>query len=96
MPITHATIDDRLLRLVACGVAKIDRDPGLLEQVRAAVARQPNLSIRAEWSALLELPWSTLRDRLLDPSDAGQALRQNAPLGSLLTPAERMAIFRAS
>jgi len=95
MPLTHATIDDRLHRLVAACVAKIDADASLLHRVRAAAERQPNPRIRAEWEALLALPWPELRARLLEESDRGQSLRQNAPLGGLLSPAERMAIFRA-
>ena len=96
MSVTHATIDERLLRLVARCVVKIDADGRLLERVRAAVQRQPDARIRAEWEVLLAQSWPALRERLLEQSERGESLRQNAPLGGVLTPAERMVIFRAS
>jgi len=94
--ITHAQIDRRLLRLVHACVKKIDRNPGLLDRVAGSVTRIPNPQIRSQWTSLLRLPWSELRVRLLDGSEWGSELRQNAPFGGILTNAERRRIFQES
>lgn len=91
--VTHADIDRRLLRLVTACVAKLDRDPALLLRVTRSAARIPNPQLRAEWAELLGRPWSEVRGRLLEDTESGAQLRQSAPLGGLLTNAERHRIF---
>lgn len=92
--ITHAQIDRRLLRMVSLCVAKIDARPPLLLQVVQNANRIADPRIRAQWRDLLELPWPALRDRLLADDEPGAQLRQNAPLGGLLSNAERFAVFQ--
>lgn len=93
-PVTHSTIDDRLLRLVLACLLKVDANHALLSRAHAAVQRQPNPCIRTEWKSLLALPWPELSALLLETSDRGQRLRQDAPFGGLLSPEERMTVFR--
>ncbi len=93
--LTHEEIDDRLHRMVALCVAKIDRDMQLLGKVEANVRRVSDPRLRAEWESLLNLPWAQLREKLLAAGEAGNQLRQNAPLGGLLSNAERSRFFVA-
>jgi hypothetical protein len=92
--ITHQQIDARLLGMVRRCVEKIDADRMLLAQVAANVGRIADPRIRSDWLRLLELPWPELRERLLAATEAGSQLRQNAPLGGLLTNAERLKFFQ--
>ena len=92
--LTHQAIDARLLRMVERCVEKIDTDPTLLGRMHCTLARYSDERIRSEWETLLALPWPVLRARLLDPSPEGDRLRQDAPLGGLLTPRERLPFFR--
>lgn len=92
--LTHRDIDRRLLALVILCVRKIDADPSLWTgRVAAAVRRLPNARLRGQWEELLGREWSEVRGHLLEEGDAGDALRQSAPLGGLLTNAERRACF---
>jgi hypothetical protein len=94
MKATHRTIDARLLRLTQAVVAQIDRDPSLRQRMAGNVSRWSDARLRERWHTLLSLPWPDLRMRLLAETDEGAALRQDAPLGGLLAPAERMRIMR--
>lgn len=94
MPSAHEIIDARLYELVAASIRKIDADPSLGRHLRANVGRWPNERLRAQWSELLDLPWAGLKSRLLARSEGGAALRQDAPLAGVLSPAERLAIMR--
>lgn len=94
---THADIDRRIARLVRRCVEKIDADPRrLADTVAPSVERIGIPAVRAEWRTLLRLPWQELRMLLLEESERGDRLRQNAPFGRLLTPRERMEVFRES
>ena len=92
--ITHRDIDERLLGMVRLCVEKIDADPHTMTMVRANIDRIADPRIKAEWRGLSSLPWAALRERLLSQSPDGDQLRQNAPLGGVLTKAERLAFFR--
>ena len=91
---THRQIDERIYRLVSACVEKIERTPTLLDRAHDAVRRQPDPRIKAEWQALLAMDWADLKGRLLEASERGDQLRQNAPFGGILSNAERMTAFR--
>jgi len=60
------------------------------------VSRWQNPRLRAQWQQRLKWPWPVLRASLLARTEAGAALRQDAPLGGLLPSAERARIMRES
>jgi hypothetical protein len=93
--ISHADVDQRLLRLVEACVAKIDSDPKLFAIMRRNITRWSAAHLRAEWEQLLSLPWPELRARLLEDSDRGRLHRQNAPLGGVLDARERFLLLRS-
>jgi hypothetical protein len=90
----HQLIDDRIFRLVEAAVEKIDANPVLRGQLRENVGRWTNESQRKAWRDYLQRPWTELRGLLLARSEEGARLRQDAPLGGILNPAERRRIFR--
>ena len=95
----HLQIDERSLLLARAIVRKIDSDPkreGLSKARRTCrrwAGEHGNPYIR-EWSSILEGPWPLIRERLLDPSEAGTALRQTNPFAGVLSPRERWALYR--
>lgn len=93
-PCHHRIIDARLLRLVAASVAKIEADPALAQLLAGNVSRWANPQLRAQWQSRLQQPWDELRRQLLAETEAGDALRQDAPLAGILSPAERERIMR--
>lgn len=90
---THADIDARILGMLEACAYKIDRDPTLLTTVRENVSRLADGRIKSEWTALLTLSWAELRPLLLERSQQGDQLRQNAPFGGILSEDERMNFF---
>ena len=90
----HQTIDARLLRLVEASVQKIDANPVLLRRLTENVSRWTNPRWQAQWQRRLQQPWPELRAELLANTDAGAALRQDAPLGGILPSIERTRIMR--
>lgn len=94
MTTTHRTIDARLLRLTQAVVIQIDRDASLRQRMAENVARWSDEGLREQWDRLLRLPWPEFRALLLAENEHSAALRQNAPLGGLLPPAERTRIMR--
>lgn len=90
---TDHDIDRRILRMVQLCVSKIDANPDLLNVLRDNVSRIANPRIRAEWETLLKMPWHDLKARLLAETEAGNALRQNASLGGIMTEPERLQFF---
>jgi len=96
---THAGIDARSLAMARAVVAHIDADPrrGGLDRARATCRRwlAQGVAAAAEWARMLDAaPWEEIRRILLDPSEAGRALRQNSPFCGILSPRERWAIYR--
>jgi hypothetical protein len=96
---THQQIDARSLSMAQAVVRKIDNDPAQrgLAKARSVCARwasKGDVPGVAEWSRILELPWSDIRMRLLDESEEGQRLRQNSPFCGILSPRERADIYR--
>lgn len=95
MPIAdHTIIDARLLRLTEAVVRRLDANPALRGRLRDNVSRWKNLHLRKQWERRLEAPWISLRSRLLERTQEGAALRQDAPLGGILPAAERTRIMR--
>lgn len=81
-------------------VAKIEREPALLETVyrnferwEARDREVPGSAIRA-WRKVLNLPWPRIAERLTVQSKEGVELRSTAPLFGLLTARERRRIQR--
>jgi hypothetical protein len=93
-PYDHPAIDARLLRLVEASVRKIDADPQLVRILGENVARWQNPRLQAQWHRHLRQPWPDLRRQLLADTEQGAALRQDAPLGGILSAAERSQIMR--
>src|SRR5258708_3004548 len=91
---SHRTIDARLLCLTHAVVERIDRDVSVGERLAENVSRWSDRSLREEWEKRLLLPWTELRVLLVEESEEGAALRQNAPLGGILPPHERARIMR--
>lgn len=94
MTTTHRTIDARLLRLTQAVVGHIDRDASLRQRMVENVSRWTDEARRKRWEKLLRLPWPDLRALLLAENEHSAALRQDAPLGGMLPPAERARIMR--
>ena len=94
MTTTHRTIDARLLRLTQAVVDRIERDASLRQRMVDNVSRWSDEALRDQWNRLLLLSWEELRALLLAKTENGAALRQNAPLGGILPPAERTRIMR--
>lgn len=92
--ITHADIDNRILRMVRLCVEKIEQDNRLLAQVWRNVDRIADPRIREEWRSFRDLPWGDLRTKLLEHGPEGDQLRQNAPLGGILSNRERIGFFQ--
>lgn len=90
----HQHIDARLLRLVEASIRKLDANPALRARMRRNIMRWTDARLREQWDGLLRQPWPDLRRQLLARTEAGDALRQNAPLGGILGAAERAHIMR--
>ena len=93
-PQDHLAIDARLLQLTEAVIRKIETDPSLALRLAENVERWPNLQLQAQWRRRLQLPWSELRQQLLANTENGAALRPDAPLGGILSPAERSRIMQ--
>jgi hypothetical protein len=91
---THADIDNRILGMVRLCVEKIEQDNRLLAHVWQNAERIADPRIRAEWMAFRKIPWGDLRTKLLASGPDGDQLRQNAPLGGILSNRERIIFFR--
>jgi hypothetical protein len=90
MPVCyHQRIDARILRLVEAAVHEIDANPALFERMRDNVSRWSDPTKKRRWEKLLDGPWVKLREQLLAETESGAALRQDAPLGGILSGAER-------
>jgi hypothetical protein len=94
MKTTHRTIDARLLRLTQAVVDCIEQDASLRQHLAENVSRWTDEALRMQWEKLLLLSWHDLKALLLVETDEGAALRQNAPLGGILSPAARARIMR--
>lgn len=95
----HQRIDAWSLAMMKEIVTRIDTDPdrkGLQRAVATLQRWHDNDSNKAtgEWLQLLDLPWEELRTRLLDEGELGQRLRSSAPFCGVLSPRERLEIFR--
>ena len=100
-PLEHRLHEARTLALCVMIVAKIERDPALLETLyrnferwEARDREVPGSAIRA-WRRILKLPWPRIAERLTVQSTEGVELRSTAPLFGLLTARERRRILGA-
>jgi len=97
--ISHQDIDRRSLELAREVVRRVDADPRhvAIEEARRRCQRwlvtSPCEDLR-NWNELLCAPWETVRNALLDPSEAGQRLRQSNPFCGVLAPRERWSVYR--
>ena len=92
--LTHAAIDRRILGMVLLCVEKIEADERLLTRVWENAERIADPRIREEWLRFRTMPWVELKAKLLEDGPDGDQLRQNAPLGGLLSNRERIRFFR--
>ena len=100
-PLEQRRHEARTLALCVMIVAKIERDPALLETIYQNFERWetrdreiPGSAIRA-WRKMLKLPWPRIAERLTVQSKEGVELRSTAPLFGLLTARERRRIAAA-
>ena len=96
----HQAIDRRSLEMARRIVAKIDDDPirAGLQHAREVCTRwveRGNVPAK-EWLEILELPWTEIRQILLDDSEESRRLRQNDPFCGILTPVERWDIYKGA
>lgn len=56
--------------------------------------KKDHLPAYAEWKEILSEDWKDIRGVLLDETEDGRRLRQNSPFCGVLTPEERIHIFR--
>jgi hypothetical protein len=96
----HANLDARALALASAIADKLARDPDLVRQARAALARRleraapGDASALREWEQLLRTGSApALRRLLVDPGPRATRLRQSLPFVDVLTPAERDAVL---
>jgi len=97
--ISHQTIDERGLAYAQRIVEKIDDDPQrvAVEKARRLCRRWLESGSSEElliWEEILGRPWPMIRQKLLEPSEVGDQLRQNNPFCGVLTPQERWSIHR--
>ena len=99
-PAGHPEIDRKVFELTKIAVAKIDRDPSLVQIGLDNIERWTRQKggylplCHAEWKTLIETrPWVELRRLLLEDSDEGQRLRSSHPFKGLVTATEREAIY---
>ncbi len=90
----HQVIDKRLLCLVKASIRKIDEDSALHRRLSENVQRWSQGKLREQWQERLAEPWPRLRAELLAENEAGAALRQDAPLGGILTATERAILMQ--
>ena len=98
----HPEIDRRVFELTKIAVARIDRDPALVEIGLDNIERWTRQKdgclppCHAEWKALIkERPWPELRALLLQDTDEGQRLRSSHPFVGLVTVEEPAAVHAA-
>jgi hypothetical protein len=96
---SHDDINRRSLELACAVVRRVDADPqhAALADARRRCARwlqTAPCSDLLQWKELLLQPWDAVRAVLLDPSEAGQRLRQSNPFCGVLTPRERWDVYR--
>lgn len=101
MSLQHSDLDRRSLVIHRLVVAKLERDPALLERARAILARWRAVSSARTTPALDE--WQRLLDAdggrralamALEDTERAAQLRQSSPLACLLTSQERFAIIK--
>ena len=95
----HQRIDAWSLAMMKEIVTRIDTDPdqqGLQRAIATLQRWHDNDSNKAtgEWLRLLDLPWEELKTHLLDEGELGQRLRSSAPFCGVLSPRERLEMFR--
>jgi hypothetical protein len=96
----HRLAEARSIALHRAVVAKLESEPRILERARARVAcwratGTVALAYVEAWERLLGLDLGSLREALVDESEAAHAMRQASPFAGALTPPERWRIWRA-
>jgi hypothetical protein len=97
----HADADDRNLALHRLALEKLRLSPeegvpkvlALLDRWLAMPHLRRQAPLLREWRDVLGLPVHEIEARVL--GEAGQQLRQCSPLGVLITPQERFAVYRS-
>ena len=101
----HHIIEARSLAMHCLAAQKIERDPALLDKVRATLENwrarysdtQGNDMPRAldEWQQLLREPWPAIAALIIDPGERAARLRQSTPFAGVLTARERERVYAA-
>lgn len=97
----HRLLEARSLAMHCLAAVKIDRDPKLLDRVRATLQRwrerHRNAMPRAfdEWQAILREPWPVIAAFITDPGERATRLRQSTPFAGVLSARERNRIYAA-
>lgn len=90
----HPNLKFDLLGAQIAACHEIDANPALFERMRGNVSRWSDAAKKRRCEQLLDGPWPNLREQLLADTETGAALRQDAPLGGILSGAERNRIMR--
>jgi len=96
----HAKAEERNLALHRLAFEKLRADPEqgrqrllqLLEQWLAMPHLERQAPLLERWRQALDLPLDELESRIL--AEDGQTLRQCSPMGVLISPQERFAVYR--
>ncbi len=97
----HRIIEARSLAMHCLAAQKIERDPALLDKVRATLenwrARYGDDMPRAldEWDRILREPWPTIAALITDAGERSTRLRQSTPFAGVLTARERERVYAA-
>jgi hypothetical protein len=97
----HRIIEARSLAMHCLAAQKIERDPALLDKVRATLenwrTRYDDVTPRAldEWHDILREPWHAIAALITDSSERATRLRQSTPFAGVLTARERERIYAA-
>jgi hypothetical protein len=95
----HLLAEERSLAYHAVVAAGLERDPELLEVARRRVTTwletgAPHPHYARAWSAILASPLAVIRERLLDASEEGRALRQVTPFAGAIDARDRWNLWR--
>lgn len=100
---SHADLDARARALAAAVADKVARNPSLIEEARARIARRLSVASSGErqeleeWDRVLRSTSpSRLRQFLVDPGERATRLRQTLPFLGILTNEERSTALDAS
>ncbi|MGO9710995.1 MAG: hypothetical protein ACLQBL_19195 [Polyangiaceae bacterium] len=95
----HDLAEERSLAYHALVAQRLEADPEVLAAARRRVAGwveagSPHPHYARAWSEILASPAAVIRERLLDASQEGRALRQVTPFAGAIGARERWKLWR--